>query len=132
MVSYIKEDLRLSKRCGPLQQGKLFEQDVFGCLGGFLGSDEELTRGLTGVMPRGQTRGSTCGWTRGMRPPQCPLQHMCLCSSRGGQAEIIPWSPPMWVSHMSDVYRRATSTKVFCQAMCRFGVCPLTAIFWDP
>ena len=88
-----------------------------------------MTRGPARVMPHGQTRGSTCGCTRGIRPPQCPFQHVCLCPGRSGRAEIIPWSSLVWVRHVSSVYRKATSTKVFCQAACRFGVCPLRLAF---
>ena len=52
-ASLIKEDLRLSRGCGPFQQGKWSRQDVFEYLGGCPGSDEDLTRGPIRVMPRG-------------------------------------------------------------------------------
>ena len=51
------------------QQRKWSGQDVSGCLGGHPRSDEELTRGLAEMMPRGQTSGSTCGWTHGIKAP---------------------------------------------------------------
>ncbi|RVX16523.1 hypothetical protein CK203_006236 [Vitis vinifera] len=50
---------------------------------------------------------------------------MHLCPGRDGRAEIVPWSLLVWVRHVSDVYRRVTFTKVFCQATCRFET------FWD-
>ena len=58
------------------QQRKWSGQDVSGCLGGHLRSDEELTRGPAKMMPRGQTSGSTCGWTHGINPPPPPQPTM--------------------------------------------------------
>ncbi|KAL6331543.1 hypothetical protein AAG906_011483 [Vitis piasezkii] len=66
MVSHIREDLRLSGRCGPLSGpidpgGKL--------IGG-------VTRGPARMMPCGQACKGTHGKTRGRKPPQCPFS-MC-------------------------------------------------------
>ena len=37
----------------------------------------------------------------------------------------------MWVRHVEAAHRGVTSDEGFCQAVCHFGVCPLTAVFWD-
>ena len=65
-----------------------------GFLEGFPSSAEELSRGLVGIMPHGQTRECTRGWTCGIKLLQCPLQHVQLCPDRGGWAETIIWSLP--------------------------------------
>ena len=54
-----------------VQQRKWSRQDVSECLGGCSSSDEELTHDPSGMMPRGQTHRSTCGWTHGIRPHTC-------------------------------------------------------------
>lgn len=64
----IKEDLRLSGGCGPLSGANGLDRMFPGCLEGCPSGDEEMTRDLAGMMPREQTRGSTYGWTRGIRP----------------------------------------------------------------
>ena len=129
MVSHIREDLRLSGRCGPLSGpidpgGKCpgTSKVVRSVIGG-------VTRGPARMMPYGQVCKGTHGKTRGRKPPQCPFQHVHLCPCKGGWAEIVHWSPPMWVRHMSIVKKGVTSTNAFCQAACRFGVCFLTAVF---
>ena len=43
---------------------------------------KEVTCGVTRTMPRGQTRGSIRGWTRGIRPPQCPHLARALVSGQ--------------------------------------------------
>ena len=129
MVSHIREDLRLSGRYGPLSGpidpgGKCpgTSKVVRSMIGG-------VTRGPARMMPCGQTYKGTCGKTRGRKPPQCPLQHVHLCPGKGGWAEIVHWSPLVWVRHMSVVKKRVTSTDAFCHAACRFWVCFLTAVF---
>lgn len=47
-------------------------QDVLDALKVARAVMKEVTSGLTGTMPRGWTRGSIHGWTRGIRSPQQP------------------------------------------------------------
>ena len=43
---------------------------------------KKVTRGVARAMPRGQTRESIRGWTRGIRLPQCPISAHALVSGQ--------------------------------------------------
>nr|CAN82865.1 hypothetical protein VITISV_015465 [Vitis vinifera] len=69
MVSYIREDLRLSRKCGPLSRAndpdRMFP-DTSKLVRAVM---KEVTRGVVRTMPCGQTRGSIRGRTHGIKLP---------------------------------------------------------------
>ena len=70
MVSYIREDLRLSRRCEPLNSANGPDRMSLNASKVVRVVMKEVTHGLAGTMPRRQTCGSIRGWTRGIRPLQ--------------------------------------------------------------
>ena len=70
MVSCIKEDLRLSRRCEPLNSANSPDRMSLNASKVVRVVMKKVTHGLVGMMPRKQTRESIRGWTRGIRPLQ--------------------------------------------------------------
>ena len=68
MVSYTKEDLRLSRRSGPLGSTNGPDRMLSDASKVVRTVMKEVTRGLDGTVPRGQVRGSIHRWTHGIRP----------------------------------------------------------------
>ena len=100
-----------------------------GFLEGFPSSAEELSRGLVGIMPHGQTRECTRGWTCGIRLLQCPLSTCSCVRTEVDGLRLSFGASPVWARHVSIGYKRDTPVEVFCQVAYRFGVHYLTTAF---
>ena len=93
MVLYIRKDLRLSGRCGPLSGANGLDKMFPNALKVIRTMMKDVTRGLVKMIYVDKHVEIFVGGHVGEGPYNAPFQNVRLCSGRGGWTEIVPRVP---------------------------------------